>query len=184
MACGITSLSSVATCNNDIGGIARSFMCNLADITAVTLTSGVISGFTMASTGLWKQMTYDKDDTAYYNQTGARANPGAPLVATQTSFLKFKGMSSAYITAANAAKDCCNVVLIHVLNNGARIVQGIVIDATAVGGFSGTKTDTRVTPSVMSDTGANQSRLEYLIEGTAYDFSPTTSLTDSAILAL
>lgn len=184
MACGLTALSSIATCTNDGGGIARSFMCNLADITAVTLTSGVISGFTMASTGLWKALAYDKDDTAYFNQTGARANAGAPFIATQTAFLKFKGMSSAYITAANSMKDCCNVVVIHVLNNGARLVQGIEIDATAVGGFVGSKTDTRVIPSAMSDTGANQARLELLIEGTAFTLTPTTSLSDSAILAL
>ena len=72
MACSITALSSVGTCNNDGGGIARSCMCKLADITAVTLTSGIITNFTMASTGLWKQLTYDKDDTAYFNQVGAR----------------------------------------------------------------------------------------------------------------
>lgn len=184
MACSIAALNSVADCTNDGGGIARSFMCKLADITAITLTSGVISGFTMASTGLWKQLSYDKDDTAYFNQTGARANAGAPYIATQTAFLKFKGMSNTYITVANNMKDCCNVVVIHVLNNGVRLVQGIEIDSTAVGGFVGSKTDTRVIPSAMSDTGANQARLELLVEGTAFTLTPTTSLTDSAILAL
>jgi hypothetical protein len=63
-------------------------------------------------------------------------------------------------------------------------VQGIEIDATAVGGFVGSKTDTRVIPSAMSDTGANQARLEMLIEGTTFSLAPATSLTDSAILAL
>ncbi len=184
MACSLTALNSVATCVNDGGGIARSFICNLADITAITLTSGVISGFTMASTGLWKKLDYDKDDTAYFNQVGARANAGAPFIATQTAFLKFKGMSNTYITVANNMKDCCNVVAIHVLNNGVRLVQGIEIDSTAVGGFVGSKTDTRVIPSAMSDTGANQARLELLLEGTTFSLSPSTSLTDSAIAAL
>jgi hypothetical protein len=184
MPCSLAALNSVATCTNDGGGIARSFICNLADVTAVTLTSGVISGLTMASTGLWKALAYDKDDTAYFNQVGARANAGAPYIATQTAFLKFKGLSSAYTIAANNMKDCCNVVVIHVLNNGTRFVQGIEIDATAVGGFVGSKTDTRVIPSAMSDTGANQARLEMLIEGTTFSLAPATSLTDSAILAL
>ncbi len=184
MACSITALSSVGTCNNDGGGIARSFMCKLADITAVTLTSGIITNFTMASTGLWKQLTYDKDDTAYFNQVGARANAGAPYIATQTAFLKFKGVSSAYVIAANNMKDCCNVVVIHVLNSGERFVQGIELDSAAVGLFTSSKTDTRVIPSLMSDTGANQARLELLVEGTAFSLSPSTDLTDAEILAL
>lgn len=184
MACSVAALSSVGTCNNDGGGIARSFMCKLADITAVTLTSGVISNFTMASTGLWKALAYDKDDTAYFNQVGARAAAGAPYIATQTAFLKFKGISSTYVTTSNAMKDCCNVVVIHVLNNGERLVQGIELDSTAVGGFVSSKTDTRVIPSLMSDTGANQARLELLVEGTTFNLSPVTDLTDSEILAL
>lgn len=184
MPCSLVALNSVATCVNDGGGIARSFICNLADITAVTLTSGVISGFTMASTGLWKKLDYDKDDTAYFNQVGARANAGAPYIATQTAFLKFKGLSSAYTIAANNMKDCCNIVVIHVLSNGTRFVQGIEIDSTAVGGFVGSKTDTRIIPSAMSDTGANQARLEMLIEGNTFSLAPSTSLTDAAINAL
>ena len=81
-------------------------------------------------------------------------------------------------------KDCCNVVVIHVLNSGERFVQGIELDSAAVGLFTSSKTDTRVIPSLMSDTGANQARLELLVEGTAFSLSPSTDLTDAEILAL
>lgn len=182
MACSTTALNAVTGCTDDAGGIVRSWYCLLSDITAVTLTSNVISNFTMSTTGLWKPLVYDKDDTAYYNEVGARNN--GRFSATQTAFLKFKGMSQAYITAANASKDCCNIVCIHVFANGTRHVQGIEIDATATGGFVGSRLDTRITPSKYSDTGANQSRLEYLIEGQANTLCPTTDLTDSEIAAL
>lgn len=182
MACTVSTISSIAGCAGDEGGIERSFMCNLTDIASVTLTSGVISNFTMTSTSQWKQLTYDQDDTAYFNQTGARTN--GRFSATQAAFLKFKGLSAAYTTAANAVKDCCAVVVIHVLSNGTRLVQGIELDSSAVGLFKVSRVETRVTPSLQSDTGANQSRMEFLIEGTTNDFAPTTDLTDTEILAL
>lgn len=182
MPCTTTAINAVSGCTDDAGGIVRSWYCLLTDITAVTLTTGVISNITMASTGLWKALVYDKDDTAYYNEVGGRNN--GRFSNTQTAFLKFKGMSQAYVTAANASKDCCNVVLIHVYANGTRHVQGIELDSTASGGFVGSRLDTRITPSKYSDTGANQARLEYLIEGQANTLSPTTSLTDTAIAAL
>jgi hypothetical protein len=183
MACSTTALSAVTGCTEDAGGIVRSWYCLLSDITAVSLTSGVISNFTMTTTGLWKALVYDKDDTAYYNEVGGRAN-GNRYSVTQTAFLKFKGMSQAYVTAANASKDCCNIVCIHVYANGTRHVQGIELDSTATGGFVGSRLDTRITPSKYSDTGANQARLEYLIEGQANTLSTTTDLTDSEIAAL
>ena len=182
MACTISTISSIAGCAGDEGGIERSFFCNFTDIAAVTLTSGVISNFTMTATDQWKQYTYDQDDTAYFNQTGGRTN--GRFSATQVAFMKFKGLSAAYITAANAAKDCCAVVAIHVFANGTRLVQGIEIDSNAVGGFKVSRIETRITPTLNSDTGANQSRMEFLIEGSTNDFSVTTDLTDSEILAL
>ncbi|TXH43970.1 MAG: hypothetical protein E6Q97_33380 [Desulfurellales bacterium] len=183
MACAVTALNSqTGDCNNQ-GGIVRSFGCKLADITAVTLTSGVISNFTMASTGLWKAFVYDRDATAFYNQTGAVNNNVYSV--EQAALLKFRGISASYIAAANAAKDCCDMVFIHVLANGVRLVQGIEIDSSATGGFVGTANrNTRVIPSMNSDTGANEARMEYSITGNANTLSPSTSLSDSAIAAL
>jgi len=182
MPCAITAINSNAACAQDQGGIVRSFFCNLTDITAVSNTAGVVTGLTMVSTGLLKLMQYSKDDTAYMNQTGARENER--LSVTATAFFKFRGVTAAYIKNANEIGECCSVVAIHIFANGARIIQGIELDATAVGGFVGTRKVTQVTPSILSDTGANQSRLEYMVEGSSNTFAPSTTLTDAALIAL
>ena len=151
MACGLVAINSGTSCVGNEGGVVRSFACNLTDITAITLTSGVISGFTMATTGKWMQLTPEKDQTSYYNQTGTLN--GNRFTVESDSFFKFKGLNQAYIDASNNASQCCDIVVIHVLGNGLRLVQGIEIDATATGGFVATKNrSTRIVPTIMSDT--------------------------------
>jgi hypothetical protein len=182
MACTITDFSVDTTCSGDEGGVIKTFYTKLENISAITVASGIITGFTMASTGLWKTLVYDKDDTAYFNQVGARANGRYSV--TQTAFLKFKGLQSTHLSLGNAIKDCCSIVAIHVASNGTRMVQGIEIDASATGGFRSSRKETRITPTANTDTGANQSRLELTIEGEANELTTTTDLTDTEILAL
>lgn len=98
--------------------------------------------------------------------------------------MKFKGISQAYIDAANKAKDCCNTVWIHVLSNGTRLIQGLEY-MTATGAPEASQNrETRIVPSVLTDTSANEARVEYVVAGSANSFGNTTTLTDSAILAL
>lgn len=185
MACGFTALNSTTACEANEGGITHSYVCKLADITAITLTTGVISAITMASTGLWKKLEYDKDETSYFNETGERVNETGPQRITQESFMKFGGLSNTYKTWSDDATDCCKNVFIHVHANGVRRVQGIEIDASASGGFTGSKIrDTKVTTNNMSGTGAEESRLEAFARGITRKAAPYTSLSDSAIEAL
>ena len=182
MACTLTGINSVTDCNANYGGIVKSFGCKLSDITSVTVTSGEISNFTMAGVGAWEEYIYDADGTANYNQVGAVNNNR--FSCEQTSFMKFKGVTTAYITAANNAKDCCDVVFIHVLANGARVVQGFEY-LTATGAPSRTANrSTRVIPTINSDTTQNEARMEYAVTGNSNSFSMPTTLSDSAILAL
>jgi hypothetical protein len=185
MACAITALNSTTGCPDNEGGLQYSYACKLSDISAITVTSGVISGLTMTATGLFKKLVYDKDETSFFNQTGERTNETGALKYTQEAFIKFGGMSSAYKTWADDLSDCCNLVFIHVLTSGARVIQGIEIDAAAVGGFTGTKVrDNKVTPSQFSGTAAEEARLEVAIRARAKRLAPFTSLTDTAIEAL
>lgn len=182
MACDLVGIGSVGDCTPNEGGIRKSFATKLSNITSVTITSGVISNFTMASTGLWEEYIYDTDNTANFNQVGSLN--GNRFSVEQTSFMKFRGISQAYIAAANTAKDCCNTVWIHVLANGTRLVQGFEY-LTATGAPVGTvNRDTRIVPTVNTDTTQNECRLEYTVAGNSNSFTNTTSLSDSAILAL
>lgn len=182
MACSLVGVNSVLDCSPNYGGIVKSFGCKLSDITSVTIASGVITGFTMSTTGLWKEYLYDADGTAKFDQDGTVNNNR--FSCEQSAFMKFKGITAAYVAAANNAKDCCDVVFIHVLANGTRVVQGIEALAASGAPDRTFNRSTRIKPSLKSDTTQNESRMEFVVDGNSNSFTLTTSLTDSAILAL
>lgn len=185
MACALVALNSNTGCPNNEGGIQYSWVAKLSDITAATVGSGIISNFTMSTTGLWKRLDYDKNETSRFDQPGERTNDIGALKYNSEAFLSFGGMSSAYKAWADDAADCCQLVFIHVLTSGNRVVQGLEIDASASGGFTGSKVrDTKITPSQMSGTAAEEARLEVLVRGRTKLLAPFTSLTDTAIAAL
>lgn len=182
MACTLVGINSVTDCTPNQGGIVKSFGAKLSDITSVTITAGVITNFTMGSVGLWEEYVYDGDGTANFNQTGAVNNNR--FSCEQAAFLKFKGITSAYITAANNAKDCCDVVFIHVLANGTRLVQGFEALAATGAPERTQNRNTRIIPNVNTDTTQNEARLEFNITGNSNSFTLPTDLDDAAILAL
>ena len=185
MACALVALNSNTGCPNNEGGLQYSYVAKLSDITAVTVSSGVISNFTMSTTGLWKRLDYDKNETSRFDQPGERTNDIGALKYNAEAFLSFGGMTSTYKAWADDASDCCQLVFIHVLTSGLRVVQGIEIDSSASGGFTGTKVrDTKITPSQMSGTAAEEARLEVLVRGRSKQLAPFTSLSDTAIAAL
>jgi len=183
MACELVAIDSAASCEFLEGGILYSYAVDLAEVTGVTLTTGVITNFTMAAPGAWVRYDYDQDGTANYNQTGSKN--GNLINIEQAAFLKFKGFNAAYVDAANKAIQCCNVLVIHVLSNGTRVVQGLELSAGAASGFVKTKgSETRIVPNMATGTTQEESRLEYNILGTARSVSITTDLTDAEIEAL
>lgn len=184
MACGIVGIGSVGDCTPNEGGIIKSFGTKLSNITGVTLASGVISNFTMSTTGLWEEFVYDRDATANFSQTGSVNNNRFSV--EQAAFMKFRGISQTSIAAANQAKDCCDVVFVHYLANGATLVQGFeslsaTITATPEATFN---RNTRIIPNVITDTTANEARVEYNVTGNSNSFTNTTSLTQTALAAL
>lgn len=183
MPCDLVPINSGGSCVDAQGGIQYSYVVSKEYITAVTATLNVITNFTMSTPGKWERLDYDTDGTAFFNQTGART--GRRLVYNQASFLKFAGLDEDYAAAAKLFGECCNLVFIHVLTNGNRVIQGIEQDAAATGLFTGTKVgDTRATPNLISDTSENEARLEFNVEGIAKSPAPFTDLLDAAIEAL
>lgn len=185
MACALVALDSTSGCPDNEGGLQHSYVCKLSDITAVTVTSGVISAVTMSTTGLFKKLVYDKNETSYFNQVGERTNETGALKYAAEALLTFGGMSSTYKSFADDMGDCCKLVFFHVLTNGAIVIQGIEIDTGASGNFTGTKVrDTKVVPSQQGGTAAEEARLEILVRGRSKKLAPFTSLTQAAIEAL
>ena len=185
MACTLTALNSTTGCPDNTGGLQYSYVCNLADISSITNTANLITAFTMASTGLWKKLQYDKNDTSYFNQPGQRLNDIGALSYPQEALLQFGGFNAAAAVIADGASDCCQLVFIHVLTNGQFVVQGLEVDAAATGGFTGTKLrDTKVTPTQSTNTAAEEAYLQYLVRGTAKHMAPFTDLTAAEIEAL
>ena len=182
MACSLVNISAQTDCNANQGGIVKSFITSFENITSVTITSGVISNFTMASTGLWVEYDYTKDASANFAQVGTLN--GNRSTVEQTAFMKFGGLSAAYVAAANNAKDCCQLVAVHVLANGVRLVQGIESQSATGAPASSANRNTRIAVSMLTDTSQNEARMEFTMAGNQNTFALTTSLSDSAILAL
>lgn len=183
MPCDVVALNSASACTPSEGGIQYSYYVSAEYITAITVASGVISAITMSSTGKWKKLVPDADRTSSFNQTGERTNNRLRYV--QALFLKFAGLSSVLKSTSDTAAACCQLVFIHVMTNGARIVQGIEIDSAATGGFTVNKLQpAKLTPSAISDTAENEARHEWNVEGITKLLAPYTSLTDTAIEAL
>jgi hypothetical protein len=183
MPCDVVALNSAGACTPSEGGIQYSYYVSAEYVTAVTVATGVISTFTMSSAGKWKKLVPDADRTSSFNQTGERTNNRLRYV--QALFLKFAGLSSVLKSTTDTAASCCQLIFVHVMTNGARIVQGIEIDSAATGGFTVNKLEpTKLTPSAISDTAENEARHEWNAGGITKSLAPYTTLTDSAIEAL
>lgn len=168
------------SCATADGGILLSYATDFANITSVTFgTDGEITAIVMDSPGLWEKFVYDDDDTAFYNSTGERT--GKKHVFNQECFMKFEGLSIDKIKAANALKDCCNMVWIHRLNSGLAIIQGIENDGS--GALTRVKQSAKTTASVLSDTGENTERIEITVNSVCKQIH-VVDLTNAAIEAL
>lgn len=172
------------------GGVSHFFVTSYNSITGITLgtgpTAGVITNFTMSQTGLWKKFVPTKNQTAFFNQTGERPNEFSNTHRfVQELFAQFSGIDKGRLDAIDALKDCCQLVVIVVLANGTRLVFGLEVDTTATGNrVPSVEGDCRATVSALSDTAANEARVEVRITARSSNASPTTNMTDAAIEAL
>lgn len=185
MPCEVLTLDT-SVCVNANGGALYGYMVSAEYITAVTATANSITAMTMTTTGKWKKIVPNKNQTCRYDQNGERPNEFSVKKSYACEgFGYFAGNSAAIALVGDAVAACCNMVVIWVLGTGARIVQGLEIDAAATGGFTTSKeADCRCTANLLSDTAANEARLELLFQSKNAALSPYTTLTDSAIEAL
>lgn len=177
----IVDISSNTGCDF-VGGAYLAYATDSANITAVTVSAGVITGFTMSGTGQWGKLEFDDvNNVAFFNETGELV--GNTVRMNGEGLMQFSGISQAKITAANQAKACCGVVVIWFQNDGLKRVQGIDVDLSDNWTFT-TPTQPRIVPNLNSDTGENEAIMQYNVPHQGKYASPTTSLDGAAIEAL
>ena len=183
MAC-IPLAFNTGTCTNANGGAEYAYACSFDNITALTVTSGQISALTL--TDPLVKLVPNKNQTCRFDQTGERPNEfSQKFQYNQEGFAYFAGNAHSVKLVADAYSQCCQLVVFWVLNTGAIAIQGLEIDATATLGASPSREgDCRCTPSLLSDTSANEARLELLFQSKGRLAAPYTTLTPAALEAL
>lgn len=164
------------------GGIQYSWLVEAKYVSAITQTAGVITGFTMTTPGKWKRWDYDRDNTSKYTETDN--GTGKKRSQAQVAFMKFGGIDNAIAVASSDALLTCDIIAVHVLTNGVRLVQGLEISALGAGGFRLTTENTLLRATRDTDTSAGEARTEFSLTGVSAYLSPPTTITDAAIAAL
>jgi len=182
MACDLLAVDG-ANCPDVDGGTKLTFGADASQIEDITFdTDGQITTFTMVAPGAWKKFKFDLiDDTSYYNQEGERV--GVKHLYNQSSLLKFAGINKDKVKAARALRKCCETVWIHFTNEfEIAMVQGI----EWLGGqeWQLSKKPAKVTNKINTGTGAEESKVEFVVNSQAREESPLTTLSIEDVEAL
>lgn len=151
--CTIQGITSEQACGEAIGGIKATYIAEFADL-GFTIASKKVS----ALTGALKKFSFTKNNTAFFNSTGERQTLSVHRYA-QESLMVFNQTDPA-TEAADELKACCKLVAIHLLDNGNVRFQGLQFTTTAKTAVEVSSQECRATVSDLSDTGANESRVE------------------------
>lgn len=169
-----------------IGGIYKSYLAECEDITSYTFDAdGQLTGLVMATAGAWNRIVYDDDDD-FANFVSEPNRESKKITFTQTSNMSFSGITNDKVKKSNLAKDCCCVVAIHFVNDGATILQGYEYDHRT-GTHKLSKTKAKVTPRLDTSTPEGQSVIQWTIESEGRQMATLVDaaiLTDTAIEAL
>lgn len=183
MACVPVALNT-GTCISANGGAEYAYACSFDNITAATVAGGLITALTL--TDALVKLVPNKNQTCRFDETGERPNEfSTKFQYNQEGFAYFAGKDNSLKLVADAYSQCCQLVIFWVLNTGAIAVQGVEIDAGTTLGLSSSKEgDCRCTPSLLSDTSANEARLELLFNSKSRLAAPYTDLTPTELEAL
>lgn len=162
----------VDDCGDDVvGGLFQSYGCLYSDLDSLTFNAdGQLTAILMKATKVFARYKFTSDNTAFYNQTGNRADTGA-FTANQAAFFKFSGLTKERASIANKAKGSKKVFFIHFLNDGSGHTQGVDYNATK-DEYRSSKEAAKVNPNVDSKTGDISSALEFNIVGVSKGFHP------------
>ena len=116
---------SLATCPDGSPGIANIYYCQKSDISAVTVTSGDITGFTMATGKIFYEIQTD-DQVSTFVEESADIRYASKI--TQTLTAQIPGLSSTIQQQLLSIKNCCELVLVLKFNSGVYKVMGYDVD--------------------------------------------------------
>lgn len=180
MSCTLTSLEEV--CVNPFGGIYISYAIPFSDIEDITFGgSGEITGFTLGGGATFAKYRYTQDDTAYYNQVGARN--GNLHEFAQDSFFKFLSVTDENQAFVQGVISCCDLVIVHFFRNGKVLAQGVEYDID-LDVYRVARNSTKPVLSVYSGTSAEESRVEAMFQSIANFASPIVDMDEDAMDAL
>lgn len=184
MACSPVAYSAATNCEPSVAGLLYSYFCKYSDITSFTVTSNVISAIVMVTTGSWKAWKPSRDSTAYFNATGEATTKNS-FQFNQAAYLKFAGIGSAAVKAANAMINCCDLVGIHFLNDGTVLLSGVEFTSAGTG-IVQSKEAARFVPSILSGSGDEESKVEVLVNSKAKNqaVADPSIITEAYVIAL
>lgn len=152
-------------CSDCIGGIVKTAVVDAAyiDFTGVTVdANGRITAFVMTTPGKVAELLYDTDDTAHFDSVGERNNNIHRN--NQEAFMKFGCITADKIKAADLMRKNCKLVAVHLHASGLTSVQGIDVIEDGLGYKAVlSKTTAKATVTAMSGTGAEEDRIEVMI---------------------
>lgn len=186
MACDLKQVFPNGDCPDCDGGILRTGIVDCDKVADMVFdTDGCLVGLVLTEADAVLIYEFDGDDTAFYNQTGSRPTPNKFTVTQQASF-KFCGINKDSIAFANGIKGCCCLFAFHELDDCSVIGQGFeYLEGKDAGqNWRKTKQNLKATPSILSDTGANDNRIEILLDSVGSCFSPSAGAITLDDLAL
>ncbi len=182
--CELTQLIQGSTnlnCSRVVGGVKTSFFGSWDDVDAVTVASGIITAITMKATKKLYEIQGDDDNTSTYNQISEKN--GQLLRFNQSYSTKMSGTGNAKVVAANNMKGVKRLMIIHVMNDGTLLSQGVEQNPAGDGDAQYSYVAATVQPDVNGNTGETASDVTLRVESTSLDTLPC-SMTEANVRLL
>lgn len=116
---------SLANCPDGSPGVSNIYYCQKSDISAVTVTSGDITGFTMTTGKIFYEIQTDDQVSTFVEES---ADIRYASKATQTLTAAIPGLTSTIQQQLLSIKNCCELVFVIKFNNGVYKVMGYDVD--------------------------------------------------------
>lgn len=123
MACSQTLAGIVRDCSTNMGGIKAVYIANAADVTSVTVTSGVVTAITMASSKKFYKYEFAIGTSSLTSNWQVSAENGTKYVETDLAMVFNKADSTKRLEIVALAQAEMNVIVED--NNGTMWYLGI-----------------------------------------------------------
>lgn len=178
-----TNIAGTSGCNPGIGGVAKSFVAKFSDIASFTVALGKITAMTMTGTGLWKEWEPHQNSSAKFIRQGQDPNKNTFYFNSET-YLEYP-YSEDQVVISNDVINCCDLVVVNLLNNGNVAFQGIELNAAGTG-IKKSLEPARFVPTHDSSDGNGEAKISYTIKSREANAATgnATNITETYIKSL